>query len=126
MVYKYDSRNRNTEVIYRDVSGIEVDRILKTYDASSNLTRIRDNDSDLQFTYDLNSRLATTSNSGTLGVRATTLTNTWDVASNRVGVTDSDGVALTSTYDSRNLLSSRTWTSREQKRTGTAIDSSIC
>ena len=110
-VYKYDSRNRNTEVIYRDVSGIEVDRIFKTYDASSNLTRIRDNDSDLQFAYDLNSRLATTSNSGTLGVRATTLTNTWDVASNRVGVTDSDGVALTSTYDSRNLLSSRTWNS---------------
>jgi RHS repeat-associated protein len=110
-VFKYDSRNRNAEVIYRDSNNTQVDRIIKTYDASSNLIAISDNDSHLQFSYDLNNRLSTSSNSGTPGVRTTTLTNEYDAAGNRTSVSDSDGVGIQSTYDSRNLLVSRAWSS---------------
>ena len=87
-VYKYDTRNRITEVIYRDANEIEVDRIELAYDASSNLTSIRDSDSQLRFTYDLNSRPLTADNSATPGVRSVKLTNTWDEAGNRIRVAE--------------------------------------
>ena len=119
-VYKYDSRNRNTEVIYRNAAEVEVDRIQLTYDASSNLKSIRDSDSQLSFTYDLNSRLITADNSGTPGVRPVTLTNTWDAAGNRTRVADGDGVSVSSTYDPRNLLKTHTWSGPSSGNAGIA------
>ena len=109
MVYGYDSRNRNTTLQWQDANGSTVDSITRQYDPSNNLSGISDSDSQLAFTYDLNSRPLTTDNLGTPGVRRDVLTNTWDAAGNRTRVQDSDGVRVDSTYDARELLSTRTW-----------------
>ncbi len=109
MVYGYDSRNRNTTVQWQDVGGSTIDTITRQYDRSNNLISVRDSDSRLAFTYDLNSRMLTADNAGTANVRPVVLTNTWDVAGNRTRVQDSDGVRVDSTYDPRDLLSTLTW-----------------
>lgn len=109
MVYDYDSRNRNTSVQWLDAAGSTVDTVKRQYDASNNLLGVSDSDSRLTFTYDLNSRLLTTDNLGTANVRREVLTNTWDSAGNRTRVQDSDGVRVDSTYDARDLLSTRSW-----------------
>lgn len=108
-IYDYDSRNRNTSVQWQDAAGTTVDTLLFDYDASDNLTVASDADSQLRFTYDLNGRPLTADNFGTLGLRHTVLTNTWDLAGNRIRVEDNDGVRVVSEYDPRNLLSRRTW-----------------
>ena len=108
-VFKYDSRNRNTEIIYHNSDGSNVDNVFVSYDASSNITAFKDNDSQLAFTYDLNGRQLTSNNAGTPGIRQTVLTSTWNSVGNRTAVTDSDGVSVQSLYDARNLLSRRTW-----------------
>jgi RHS repeat-associated protein len=109
MVYSYDSRNRNTSVQWQDANGLTVDTITRQYDATDNLIAISDSDSQLAFTYDLNSRLLTADNLGTPNVRRTVLTNSWDDAGNRIRVQDGDGVRVDSTYDARDLLSTRSW-----------------
>ena len=109
MVYGYDSRNRNTTVQWQDVSGATVDTITRQYDPSNNFVGLGDSDSQLAFTYDLNSRLLTADNLGTPGVRRSVLANTWDATGNRTRVQDSEGVRVDSIYDARDLLSTRTW-----------------
>lgn len=107
--YEYDSRNRNTTVTWLNPDGSVADTLQFSYDASSNLTSAGDSDSQLTFTYDLNSREIISDNLGTLGAHRTILTSAWDPSGNRLQIRDSDGVKVDSQYDARSLLKNRTW-----------------
>ena len=80
-----------------------------SYDNRGNRTGAADSESALNFTFDLQNRLSTASNAGTVGVPSVALTYGYDAGSNVQSVTDNFGVAVNSVYSFRNDLSSRTW-----------------
>jgi YD repeat-containing protein len=79
------------------------------YDAVGNLLTITDPDSRYTFTYDALNRQTSADNAGTPGAAHVVLTNTFDAVGNRTRVRDQAGVTVDSSYDERNLLTSRQW-----------------
>src|SRR5437667_99446 len=77
--------------------------------AVGNLLTAGDANSQYTFTYDELSRQTSSDNAGTPGVPHVVLTSAYDAAGNRTSVQDDAGVSVSSSYDARNLLSSRIW-----------------
>ena len=79
------------------------------YDPAGNLLSAGDNNSQYTFSYDANDQLKTADNLGTPGLPHIILTYGYDPVGNNTSVTDNSGVAVKSTFDSRDLLVNRTW-----------------
>jgi RHS repeat-associated protein len=104
----YDALGRPIKETWRSDATI-ANQIAYTYDPVGNLLTADDDFSHYTFTYDELDRRVTTDNAGTPGAVPLQLTNVWDAVGNQISVTDNFGVAVTSTYDERDLLNSRTW-----------------
>jgi YD repeat-containing protein len=80
-----------------------------TYDARGLLLTASDNDSALTFTYDALARLETAATTGGLGPQpAATLTNTYDILSNRTQIADTFGGQLSYGWDGADRLTGLT------------------
>jgi RHS repeat-associated protein len=104
----YDAVGRLTLETWRSNATI-ANQFAYTYDPVGNLLTADDDFSHYTFTYDELDRRVTSDNTGTPGAVPLQLTNVWDAVGNPILVTDNFGVAVTSTYDERDLLTSRAW-----------------
>ncbi|WP_239465908.1 choice-of-anchor C family protein [Gemmata sp. SH-PL17] len=104
----YDELDRLTDETWWD-GATAIRTIHSDYDAVGNLMRISDPDSTYQFSYDALDRQITVDNAGTPNLPHLILTNRYDAVGNRIEVRDNTGVTVDSTYDARDLLTSRRW-----------------
>ncbi|MFT3883602.1 MAG: putative Ig domain-containing protein [Gemmatales bacterium] len=112
--FKYDSLNQLLEEQWwNGVTSIQ--DIQYSYDAVGNMLSIHDSASNYVYTYDNLDRVVTVNNAGTPHVPNMVLSYQYDHRDNLIQVTDNYGVAVDSTYNSRNRLTSRSWQ-------GTGID----
>src|SRR5262249_25328665 len=79
------------------------------YDANGEMVSASDPDSHYTMTYDALGRMKQVDNLGTPHLPHVVLDYTYDAASNLTRVQDSSGVRVDSTYDSRDLLTQRSW-----------------
>jgi RHS repeat-associated protein len=106
--FQYDAVNQQVGEVW--LSGTTVVRNIQyTYDPLGLLVTAADPNSDYRFGYDAAGRLTSADNAGTPGVPQVALTYGYDAAGNTTSVTDNLGATVNSTYDARDLLTSRTW-----------------
>jgi YD repeat-containing protein len=110
--YTYDRLNRRILEQWLDTNGNVTRTIANTYNATSELTQITDPDSTYSYTYDLDGRMVTTSNSGTPNVPTTVMSYSYDNVGNVLSVTDSINGTVDNTtsqqYDALNRLTVNT------------------
>ena len=100
ITFEYDSLNQLTK---KTLPGNELTTY--EYDPAGNLTKVIDPDSTLTFTYDYQSRLISSSTSGSPNQPDVTITYTYDPNGNRLTMTDSLSGTTTYTFDELNRLS---------------------
>lgn len=106
--YAYDPLDRETSETWLNGSTV-VDAFNYHYDAVGNLKSAEDNNSQYHFTYDVRDQLKTSDNAGTPNVPNVVFTYGYDAVGNNTSVADNAGVTVASTYNSRDLLETRTW-----------------
>jgi RHS repeat-associated protein len=106
--FGYDALERQTSENWW-ANGSIVRTISYAFDAVGNLVSASDPDSHYTFTYDVLDRQTSVDNAGTPNLPHVILTYGHDAVGNVTSVTDNSGVQVASTYDVRNLLTSRTW-----------------
>lgn len=111
--FEYDHRgNMLAEVWYDATDDVTpIRELVFTYDTAGNMLTAADPDAEYVFTYDTMNRLETMSVDYPWATNFDTFTLTYeyDAMGNVISTTDSTGVAVKSTYDSRNQLDSRWW-----------------
>jgi RHS repeat-associated protein len=106
--FEYDALDRGIAEDWWNADE-QVRRLRFTYDAVGNLTGASDADSEYAFTYDALDRMTQADNAGTPRAPHLILDYTYDPVGNLLSVRDNSGVSVTSAYDARELLTSRTW-----------------
>jgi RHS repeat-associated protein len=106
--FSYDAANQLVGENWLD-HGTVIRRIGYTYDPAGNQLSATDPDSAYSFTYDAANQLTGVDNAGTPAVPHVALHYSYDAAGNITSVQDNLGVRVDSTYDARDLLTSRTW-----------------
>jgi YD repeat-containing protein len=106
--FAYDALERQVQETWWD-GGSLLRTIEFSYDPVGNMLSASDPDSTYTFAYDALNRQTTLDNAGTAGVPNVVLFYLYDAAGNRISASDNLGVSVTSTYDSRDLLTSRVW-----------------
>ena len=105
--FDYDNLHRKTEERWKDGTTV-VETISYSFDAVSQLTSASDSRSAYAYTFDNLGRVTTVDNAGTTGSPNVVLTNTFDAAGNRIGVSATiDGTAdfkNTSQFDALNRM----------------------
>ena len=86
--FKYDDLGRTTTEVWRNADRSIANTVTYTYDAASNLVRLKDGSSDLQFTLDSLNRTTREQASGPNGIPTTILDLIYDAIGNRLSVTD--------------------------------------
>ena len=105
--FVYDPLRRTTSEKW--LVGTELQRTISySYDAVDNLLSVQDPDTDHRFNYDLLDRVVTDTATATARTPGLVLNYRYDPVGNRTSVSDGSTLVV-STYDSRDLLSSRTW-----------------
>ena len=84
----FDDLDRLSTEVWRNPNGSLANTVNYTYDAASNLVRLKDSVSDLQFTWDVLNRATREAVSGPNGLPTSVLDNTFDAVGNRVTVAD--------------------------------------
>ena len=111
--FEYDHRgNMLAEVWYDQADDVTpIREMVFSYDTAGNMLTATDPDAEYVFTYDEMKRLKTMSVDYPWATNFDTFTLAYeyDAMGNVISTTDSTGVAVKSTYDSRNQLASRWW-----------------
>ena len=107
--FTYDALSRLTSEIWLDELGLPTQTFGYAYDPVGNLLAATGPNSNYGLTYDAASRLTSVDNLGTPHVPHLRLDYGYDENGNRTSVTDSLGVTVSSSYDSRNQLSGQSW-----------------
>ena len=102
--FTFDGVNRITQELWKNGT-TTVNTITQTFDAASQLSSTSDSSATLGFGYDGLGRVTSISNSGTPNVAAVVLTNTFDAASRRTGLsaTISSNADFSNAYQYDNL-----------------------
>jgi RHS repeat-associated protein len=107
--YVYDADNRLIREDWIGAGGAVINSITTSYDAAGNVLTASDANSAYQYTYDLDGRLTSVDNAGTLNVPHVVLSYGYDVNNNPTSTTDNLGVQVQSTFNDVNLRTSTTW-----------------
>ncbi len=86
--FKYDDLGRTTTEVWRNADRSIANTVSYTYDAASNLVRVKDGSSDLQFALDSLNRTTREQASGPNGIPTTILDLAYDAIGNRLSVSD--------------------------------------
>jgi len=106
--FEYDALDRGISEDWWQADE-RVRRLQFSYDAVGNLTGASDADSTYGFSYDVLDRMTQADNAGTPRAPHLVLNYIYDPVGNVLSVRDNSGVSVTSAYDARDLLTSRTW-----------------
>jgi len=106
--FEYDALDRGIAEDWWQADEL-IRRLQFTYDAVGNLSGASDDDSAYAFTYDALDRMTQVDNARTPRAPHVVLDYTYDPVGNLLSVRDNSGVSVTSAYDARDLLTSRTW-----------------
>jgi YD repeat-containing protein len=111
--FQYDHRGNMLAEVWYDASDdvTPIRELVFTYDTAGNMLTAVDPDAEYVFTYDVMNRLTTMTVDYPWATNFDTFTLAYqyDAMGNVISATDSTGVAVRSTYDSRNRLDSRWW-----------------
>ena len=107
--FTYDALDRRTTELWKATDGSDAYTATYTYDAASNLLNAGDAQSAYAYDYDALNRVVEVNNAGTANVPNMIFTYGYDKAGNRTSVADNFGVRADSSYDERDLLTSRSW-----------------
>jgi RHS repeat-associated protein len=107
--YTYNADNEElTETWMNPSGGSPLDVITYTYNADSEVTKIQDNHSADEFSYNGDGDETSFSDTGTSGLPQVTLTYNYDGDRNRTSMTDSLGGVVSYTYNARDELTNET------------------
>jgi RHS repeat-associated protein len=110
VTYSYDGDYHITgETWVNPSGGSPLDVVTYTYDADGDMTAVSDNNASYQYTYNGDNEVTSFSDTGTSGLPQVTLTYSHDPDGNETSVSDSLGGVVSYTYDSRNELTSQTF-----------------
>jgi len=109
--FDYDHADRLLTEEWYNADGSFERTISVTYDLLGNMLAASDPDSDYRFTYDTLNRMTSVDNNpdGTRDVPRVILAYAYDSQGNVISTGDNFGVTVASTYNGRNLLSTRKW-----------------
>jgi RHS repeat-associated protein len=106
--FSYDATNDRVGETWLQ-GGVAIYHASYSYDAVGNLVSASDSNSSYQMTYDALDQQTSIANAGTPGQSQVVLTSTYDAVGNLTQVQDNSGVTVQDAYNSRDLLTSQTW-----------------
>lgn len=106
--FDYDAANQRVQKVLKNAAGAVTDTLTFAYDALGNLALAADSDSSLSFTYDAVGRISQAQTGATAGQAASAVMYTYDLAGNRVSMTDPEGGVTSYAYDPLSRLTSLT------------------
>ena len=107
--YGYNADNEETSETWVNPSGGSYDVFHYGYNGDGELTSASDNNSAYAYTYNAEGEVTSQSDSGSPDLPTVTLTYAYDPAGNETSLTNSLGGVVSYTYDSRNELTSMTF-----------------